>query len=138
MLRGRDARAANGGCGMAWMGGYRGRASWCRGMTGGEEWWREIGSRGARWVMLRDEMPHGFIEQRRGEEERGREREPVEMERECNREGEALAMAWLCSNSKEHSRRTRTPSAPLTLCLLLFVFLYFPTARNGRCSATKI
>lgn len=72
MLRGRDARAANGGRGMAWMGGYRGRASWCRGMTGGEEWWRETGSRGARWVMLRDEMPRGFIEQRRREEERGR------------------------------------------------------------------
>lgn len=33
MLRGRDARAANGGRGMAWMGGYRRRTSWCRGMT---------------------------------------------------------------------------------------------------------
>lgn len=68
----------------------------CRGMMGEGEWRRETGSRGARWVMLRDEMPRGFIEQRRREEkrrekrgERERERKPVEMERECNREGEA-------------------------------------------------
>lgn len=72
MLRGRDARAANGGHGMAWMGGHRGRTSRCRGMVEGE--WRRKLSRGARWVMLRDEMPRGFIEQRRGEKRRERKR----------------------------------------------------------------
>lgn len=72
MLRGRDARAADRGCGMAWVGGHRGpRTPWCRGMMEGEGW-RGPGSRGARWVMLRDETPRGFIEQRRRREERRR------------------------------------------------------------------
>lgn len=68
MLRGRDARAADGGRGMAWVGGHRGRARRCKGMTG-KRGWRETGSRGAPWVMLRDETPRGVIEQR-GEERR--------------------------------------------------------------------
>lgn len=135
MLRGRDARAANGGRGMAWMGGHRGQTSRCREMMGGREWKRETGSRGARWVMLRDEMPRGFIGQRRREEER--RRGSLLRWRENATEKERRG-GLLCSNSKEHSRRTRIPFAPPTLCLLLFVFLYFPTVRNGRCSATKI
>lgn len=122
MLRGRDARAANGGRGMAWMGGYRGRTSSRRGMTGGEEWKRETGSREARWVMLRDEMPRGFIEQRRREEEGGRGSLLRWRENATEKE---RRYGLLCSNSKEHSRRTRTPFAPPTL--RPFPFLSFST-----------
>lgn len=58
---------AAGWLGWAGIGGER------RGAEGwGVRGWRETGSRGVPWVMLRDETPRGFIEQRRREEERRR------------------------------------------------------------------
>lgn len=82
MLRSRDARAASGGCGMVWIGRER-RKGEHRGVGGlmGRKGRREPGSRGARWVMLRDETPRGFIEQRRKKEERRKERREEKSER---------------------------------------------------------
>ena len=67
--------------------------------------------------MLRDETPRGFIEERRGEKEKGRKAKEEKRKKEKCR-------SWLCSNSKEHSRRTlslafsRSLSSPF--CLSLF------------------
>lgn len=92
-------------------------------------------SRGGLWVMLRDETPRGFIEERRGEkEERGRGGE------EKRRKKEEECRSWLCSNSKEHSRRTLSLSLspPFLLSFLrLFVFLSFSILRNGGSAARR-
>lgn len=78
-------------------------------------------SRGGLWVMLRDETPRGFIEERRGEkEERGRGGE------EKRRKKEEECRSWLCSNSKEHSRRTLSLSlSPRFFSFPFFVSLSF-------------
>jgi len=49
---------------------------------------RESGSRRARRVMLRDETPRGFIEQRRKKEERREKKAERERERERERKRE--------------------------------------------------
>lgn len=81
--------------------------------------------------MLRDETPRGFIEERRGEKE---ERERGGKEKRRKKEEECRS--WLCSNSKEHSRRTLSPLFLLSF-LRLFVFLSFSILRNGGSAARR-
>lgn len=81
--------------------------------------------------MLRDETPRGFIEERRREKE---ERERGGKEKRRKKEEECRS--WLCSNSKEHSRRTLSPLFLLSF-LRLFVFLFFSILRNGGSAARR-
>lgn len=109
------------------------RVGWTE--EGDEQGLEKSRSRGGLWVMLRDETPRGFIEERRGEkEERGRGGE------EKRRKKEEECRSWLCSNSKEHSRRTLSLSLspPFLLSFLrLFVFLSFSILRNGGSAARR-
>lgn len=144
MLRGRDARAADGGRGMAWVGGHRGRARRCKGTTG-KRGWRETGSRGAPWVMLRDETPRGVIEQRRREKERrgGSRRAGLkEWERvggwergrvQPGRRGAEACPALILKSTLVGLAPPRQPSA-----FSFLSFSTFQTCGNRRCSATKI
>lgn len=115
------------------VGGLAMRVGWTE--EGDEQGLEKSRSRGGLWVMLRDETPRGFIEERRGEkEERGRGGE------EKRRKKEEECRSWLCSNSKEHSRRTLSLSlSPLFLLsfLRLFVFLSFSILRNGGSAARR-
>lgn len=101
------------------VGGLAMRVGWTE--EGDEQGLEKSRSRGGLWVMLRDETPRGFIEERRGEkEERGRGGE------EKRRKKEEECRSWLCSNSKEHSRRTLSLSlSPRFFSFPFFVSLSF-------------
>lgn len=68
----------------------------------------------------------------RGEERRKRRKGGKEKRRKKEEE----CRSWLCSNSKEHSRRTLSPLFLLSF-LRLFVFLSFSILRNGGSAARR-
>ena len=90
-------------------------------------------SRGGLWVMLRDETPRGFIEERRREKEKGKKRRK---RRERKKE---KCRSWLCSNSKEHSRRTlpRFFSFPFSIFLSFSLFQSCETGSAARRKSSR-
>lgn len=75
---------------------------------------------------------------RRGEEKKkkGKEEGRRRGGKEKRRKKEEECRSWLCSNSKEHSRRTLSPLFLLSF-LRLFVFLSFSILRNGGSAARR-
>lgn len=73
-------------------------------------------SRGGLWVMLRDETPRGFIEERRREKEKGKKRRK-RRERKRNAEaGSALILKSTLGGLSPAFSRSLSPS----FCLSLF------------------
>jgi len=93
------------------------------GDDGGEKSKREAVSRGARWVMLRDETPRGFIERGRKRRKRKQKEEGnlggMEREGEIERESAAACSALILKSILVDSHFPRFP------LFLFFISLSF-------------
>lgn len=128
MLRGRAMQELpTEAAGWLGWGGNGERTSWCRGMMGRGRW-REAESRGARWVMLRDETPRGFIEQRRKKDEKRKKEGGKGREKE--REKEMKSVGWK-ENTVTRRRSAETCSALILKSTLVGLA---PSPRHQPCA----